>query len=95
MALQMCYFRELYLSCVVCDVLTALCLVCVSRCVYLHLTDLLSESGAALRINTDTLPAHIQRTHTLSRSLSHLSVDRVFSISVGSPSSQADGEQSE
>lgn len=91
MVLQMCYFRELYLSCVVCDVLTALCSVCVN----LHLTDLLSESGAALRINTDTLPAHIQHTHTLSRSLSHLSVDRVFSISVGSPSSQADGEHSE
>lgn len=83
--------------------------VCVCKCVYPHLTDRLSESGTALRINTDTLSAkehthtytHIRahtytHVHTLFlRPLSHLSVDRVFSSSVGFLSSQADGEHSE
>ncbi len=38
--------------------------VCVCKCVYPHLTNLLPESGAALRINTDTLSAHTQHTYT-------------------------------
>lgn len=67
--------------------------VCVS-CVYPRLTGL-SESGAPLRIDTDTLSAHTWYTHTHSRPLPHLSADRVFSSSVGSPSSQADGEHTE
>lgn len=62
---------------------------CVCKCVYPHLTDLLSECGAALRINTDTLSAQVHtHTYTLLRSVSDLSVDRVFS-------SQPDGEHSE
>lgn len=82
------------------EVVTTFCLRRASRCVYPHVTDLLSESGAALRINTDTLSAHTPRTQTHARALflrwlSHLSVDRVFSSSVGAPSSRADGENSE
>lgn len=39
--------------------------VCARKCAYPHLTDPLSESGAALRINTDTLSAQAHtRTHT-------------------------------
>lgn len=49
------------------SVLTLLCVcVCVTKCVHPCLTDLISESGAALRINTDMLTAlvHMHDTHT-------------------------------
>lgn len=71
MVLQMSviFEKELYLRCNVSNVLMPLFfLACVCKCAYPHLTDLLSESGAALRIDTDTLSAQVHihahtRTH--------------------------------
>lgn len=82
--------KEFYLSYVVCNVLTSLFFWFVCW----QLTDLLSEIGAALRINTDTLFSHTKylHTHTHTRCLICL---WVFSSSMRSSSSQADGEHLE
>lgn len=99
-AADVCFSGEFFSSYAVRGCINAFFVgVCVCKCVYPHLADRLSESGTALRINTDTLSAQ-EHTHThvhtpFLRPLSHLSVDRVFSSSVGFLSSQADGEHSE
>lgn len=69
--------KEFCVSCVALEVLTTFCLLRASRCVYPHVTDLLSESGAALRINTDTLSAHTPRTQKHAHAPSTLAVSSV------------------
>lgn len=70
---------EFYLWCEIRIILKPFFLVCVRmcKCVYPHLTDLLSKSGAALRINTDTLSAHVHthntHAHTFTRTVSSVS----------------------
>lgn len=67
---------------------------CVCKYVYPHLTDLLSESGAALRINNGAHKYTHAHTHTFT-----LTVSSVGRQSPPAPwvflSSRADGEHSE